>query len=50
MLNIMRTTKDLFNTNKAFRITVYVVICLLTFVGCFKLGKNFGEFLYMLMH
>ena len=50
MLNIMRTTKDLFYTNKAFRIAIYAVLCLLTFVCCFKLGKNFGGFLYMLMH
>ncbi len=50
MLNIMRTTKDLFNTNKAFRIAVYTVLCLLTVVGCFKIGRNFGEFLYMLTH
>lgn len=50
MLNIMRTTKDLFNTNKAFRIAVYAVLCLLTFAACFKLGENFGGFLYILMH
>ena len=46
----MRTTKNLFYTNKAFRISVYVVISLLTFVGCFKLGKNFGEYLFTLIH
>lgn len=50
MINTLNTVKGLFNTSKAFRAVVYTVLGIATFAAAFKLGVNFGEFAYTLIH